>query len=385
MLHSITNYRVYIETIPAPTKFSHMLSTNKTEPGWTILNSSKSRYTSIMQTPKYTCFGREEGDVEFFDQELCGTTKIFEKTFDSLESENINKYINAMAYMDNGGVTGTLFSGNDIHIKAVQVRADASTLDISNGTATSNLRFVSEKLCQNVHTYILRSLSVSSCSEYLISSDYIKINLWNPQKLDSFYNIVDIKSQLTNGVVFVINVSHFSPFSDSIFGYSTSNGRLVLNDTSITPKSEPVVDILLEKVEGIRSISDFSFLDENRIVTRTMNNVSMFDIRNTKTEVFSIELERDAKMLNKLNNESAIYERFSIAKNGGRVYTGSYFGSIYIIDTTNEECVEVSTREKREYVLENKIKMVAYNGKDLMCVMGDNTLVKYDIQGSNAL
>lgn len=362
-----------------------MSVSNKGESNWVLVNSSKSKYTSIMQIPEFTCVGREDGDVEFFGDALRERAKIFDRTFDSLESENIDRCVNAMAYLDNGGVVGTLFSGNDRDIKAVRVRNNAPTVEIYNGRLSPNLRFSSYRLCQNVHTYALSSMSINSSKEYLITSDYIKVNLWNPQTMTSFYNIVDIKSQLASGLVFVINASRFSPFSDNIFGYSTSNGRLVLNDTSIKPRSEPVQTYYLQNIEGIRSISDFSFVDDNSIITRTMNNVSLFDIRNPKKEVFSRNLVVEFAELNKLNSESAIYEKFGIVYHGGMAYTGSYFGTLYSVDISTGEYSEIQIHDKREFAPENKIKLVACNGRELMCVLGGRNLMRRNIERTDEI
>lgn len=354
--------------------FSH-----KDEQSPAIFTDPKGKYTSVLQTEGFTFLGREDGDVEVFNEVSKGRTKIFDKTFDPLENEDIDKHVNAMAYLNNGGVAGTLFAGNDRHIKAIQMRNDASTQNICNGRYSADFRFSPQKVCQNVHTYALSSMSISSSGEYLITSDYIKVNLWNPHTLSSFYNIVDIKSQLSCGLVFVINISKFSPFADSIFGYSTSNGKLVINDTSVTPRSGPVVTLSLQNIEGIRSISDFLFFDETLVVTRTMNNVSVFDMRNPKQEIYSRNLVTEPSELNILNSESAIYEKFGMASHGRRIYTGSYFGSIYSIDVAKEGCEEVQIRDKRECASENKVKLVAWNGKELVCILGDANLIRYPI------
>ncbi|ELA40931.1 uncharacterized protein VICG_02020 [Vittaforma corneae ATCC 50505] len=354
--------------------FSH-----KDEQTPAISTGPKGKYTSLLQTEGFTFLGREDGDVEVFNDVSKGRTRIFDKTFDPLENEDIDKHVNAMAYLSSGGVAGTLFAGNDRHIKTIQVRNDTSTRNICNGNYSENLRFSPQKVCQNVHTYALSSMSINSSGEYLITSDYIKVNLWNPLALNSFYNIVDIKSQLSCGLVFVINISKFSPFADSIFGYSTSNGRLIINDTSVTPRSESVASLSLQNIEGIRSISDFLFFDENLIVTRTMNNVSVFDMRNPKQEIYSRNLVTDLSELNILNSETTIYEKFGMVSHRGRVYTGSYFGSIYSIDISKNECEEVQIKDERECVPENKIKLIVWNGKELVCVIGDTKLVKYQM------
>lgn len=356
-----------------------MLLLNEDEQNPTMLNNSTSKYTSILQSNEYIFLGRDDGEVEIFNETSKGKCKIFEKTFDPLENEDIEKHINAMAYLDNGEISGTLFSGNDRHLKAIRVRNDTSTKKICDEEYSPSLRFTTLKACQNVHTYALSSISINMSKEYLITSDYIKVNLWNPHTFGNFYNIIDIKNQLLSGLVFVINVSKFSPFSDNIFGYSTSNGNLIMNDTTITPRSEPVLKLSLQNVEGIRSISDFSFLDENFIATRTMNNVSVFDLRNPGKVVFSHNLVSNVLELNALNNESAIYEKFGITNYKDMIFTGSYFGSIYSIDISSEKCLETQITNDRACLEENKIRLIAYDKQGLFCVLGDSQLVKHRI------
>lgn len=348
----------------------------KNKPNSTILTDFESKYTSIIQADRFTCLGREDGDIEIFNDQSKGRTKVFDKTFDALENEDVNGHINAMAYLDHGSIIGTLFAGNDRHIKAIRIRNDTSTMNICQDNPAPGFRFTTHKICQNVHTYALSSMSLSISREYLITSDYIKVNLWDPQTLGSFYNIVDIKPQLSNGLVFVINISKFSPNKDGLFGYSTSNGRLVLHDTAVAPRGEPVAHLTLQGTEGIRSISDFFFFDENLIVTRTMNNVAVFDVRNPQKELYSRDLVTNHSELNILNSESTIYEKFGIVGHNGRAYTGSYFGSIYSLDVQRNEYEEVQIREKRECVPESKVKMMVWNGKELVCALGETSIVK---------
>lgn len=343
----------------------------------------QSRYTekitSLLQTSDFTWIGREDGIVDFHSGTLKGSAKVFEVSFDCLESEDIKERINAMAVLEDGGVSSTLYGANERSIKLIQIRNDASTKSLCAGEYSSNFRITEKKYCQNIHSYILNSISINSSKEYLISADYLKINLWSPHHMDCFYNLVDIKSQLTGGAVFVINSCKFSPFSDTSFGYSTSNGFLKINDMSQAPKSEEVISFKNENTESIKSISDFSFLDQNMLISRSMNNLSVFDMRNPKSTVFSKDLIKNPSELNELNTGEAIYDKFKISTFNDTAYTGSYFGSVYSLNLLSTEIEEIQVSEKREYSIENKIKMITCNERGFSCVLGGK-LVEYSLE-----
>ncbi|KAM0681274.1 hypothetical protein GINT2_000473 [Glugoides intestinalis] len=336
------------------------------------------KITSVLQTKEFIWIGREDGIVDFQNDSLKGNVKVFEVAFDCLESEDIKERINAMVLLESGGTTNTLFAGNERCISIIKIRNNASTINICAENYSQNFRNIESKCCSNVHSYILNSMSISSSNEYLLTSDYLKVNLWSPLAMNSFYNLVDIKTQLAGGLVFVINSSKFSPFSDNLFGYSTSNGLLKIHDISMAPKSEEAFCFKNQNTESIKSISDFSFINENTIITRSMNNVCVFDMRNPTKERYSKELITDIAELNMLNTSEAIYDKFRVVSCGNTAYTGSYFGSMYYFNVTNNEFSEIQINKQRMYCPENRVKMVVCNEEGFSCIFG-GALIAYKV------
>jgi serine/threonine-protein phosphatase 2A regulatory subunit B len=82
----------------------------------------------------------------------------------------------------------------------------------------------------NAHAYHINSISVNSDGETFISSDDLRINLWNLNIQDQSFNIVDIKPANMEELTEVITAAEFHPLSCNWFMYSTSKGTIKLAD-----------------------------------------------------------------------------------------------------------------------------------------------------------
>ena len=76
----------------------------------------------------------------------------------------------------------------------------------------------------NLHIYNINSISLTENEEYLISSDDLRINLWNSFKPNTPYNLIDLKPKDLENLYEVITSCQFHPFLDYQFIYSTSQG-----------------------------------------------------------------------------------------------------------------------------------------------------------------
>lgn len=326
------------------------------------------RVTSLLKTEDALWIGREDGLVEIINGPMTGLIKAFDLEFDCLENEDIKEKINSMALMTDGGVNNILFVGNEKNLKVFQIRNDVSTLSICNREFTDKFRINEIDSCKNVHSYILNSISLNASRDFMITSDYIKVNLWRPGRLESTFSLIDIKSQIASGCIYVINTSKFSPYQDSVFGYSSSSGELSLNDISISPKSQKIQSFRNSYTQSIKSISDFVFIDSNFILTRSMNNLCLFDQRNSKKEVYITELVTSTDEQNMLNSCDAVYDRFKLDCSGHMAYTGSYNGSVYCFDLLNSSLEEINVIDGVKSLNENKIKNVAAENEGFSCV-----------------
>jgi serine/threonine-protein phosphatase 2A regulatory subunit B len=82
----------------------------------------------------------------------------------------------------------------------------------------------------NAHAYHINSISVNSDGETFISSDDLRIHLWNLNIQDQSFNIVDIKPANMEELTEVITAAEFHPQSCNWFMYASSKGTIKLAD-----------------------------------------------------------------------------------------------------------------------------------------------------------
>jgi serine/threonine-protein phosphatase 2A regulatory subunit B len=82
----------------------------------------------------------------------------------------------------------------------------------------------------NAHAYHINSISVNSDGETFISSDDLRINLWNLNIQDQSFNIVDIKPANMEELTEVITAAEFHPQRCNWFMYASSKGTIKLAD-----------------------------------------------------------------------------------------------------------------------------------------------------------
>lgn len=89
---------------------------------------------------------------------------------------------------------------------------------------------VPRRVYANAHAYHINSISVNSDGETYISSDDLRINLWNLNIQDQSFNIVDIKPANMEELTEVITAAEFHPLSCNWFMYASSKGTIKLAD-----------------------------------------------------------------------------------------------------------------------------------------------------------
>lgn len=338
-------------------------------------------------TDKITCLigrgerifmGREDGVIECVSATATYQLPIFVREFDALENDTIREQIIAVECLPSGGIEDTLFIGNEKSICAMRLRPDLSTLQICRGDPSEQFRTISERRCHNVHSYVMNALSMSTGESMLLSSDFLRINLWSPTRMDKYFTLVDLKAQSSFSVIsYVINTLKFSPFSDEQFVWATSSGELHLHDTSMSPKSQRVATMRVGSTNLPRSVSDFAFVDENLIAARSLNCVFLSDIRNTSSPVLSRELLSEPADLELMSSGEAIYQTFKITTDGVTAYTGSCFGSVFTVNLLTSEAEELLVAPTRKFCIEERIRHIVQNGTGFVCAY-DGTLVRYD-------
>lgn len=96
--------------------------------------------------------------------------------------------------------------------------------------ATPELRASPRRVYANAHAYHINSISLNSDGETFMSVDDLRINLWNLERSDSSFNIVDIKPENMEELTEVITAADFHPHECNLFAYSSSRGTVKLAD-----------------------------------------------------------------------------------------------------------------------------------------------------------
>merc|ERR1719309_1064068 len=86
------------------------------------------------------------------------------------------------------------------------------------------------RVFSNAHTYHINSISVNSDLQTYISTDDLRVNLWNLEITDRSFNIVDIKPANMEELTEVITAVEFHPNQCNTFVYSSSKGTIRLCD-----------------------------------------------------------------------------------------------------------------------------------------------------------
>jgi len=229
------------------------------------------------QTGNYLATGDKGGRVVLFERNETKKTceykfhtefQSHEPEFDYLKSLEIEEKINKIKWCKRQNQSHYLLSTNDKTIKlwkvfekSLKVVAENNlSSELTPGGASgangggpvrypnqhfrsvADLKFprmthhdtvvaaVPRKVYANAHAYHINSISVNSDGETFISSDDLRINLWNLNIQDQSFNIVDIKPANMEELTEVITAAEFHPTSCNWFMYASSKGTIKLAD-----------------------------------------------------------------------------------------------------------------------------------------------------------
>ncbi|CRK30239.1 hypothetical protein BN1723_014349, partial [Verticillium longisporum] len=166
----------------------------------------------------------------------------------------------------------------------------------------------------NAHAYHINSISVNSDGETFISSDDLRINLWNLNIQDQSFNIVDIKPANMEELTEVITAAEFHPQSCNWFMYASSKGTIKLAD-----------------------MRESALCDQHA-------KFKIWDINMERQPVKTIPIHEHLRprLCDTYENDS-IFDKFEVVFSGDakNVMTGSYNNNFMIYPTDPEKEVEV--------------------------------------------
>ncbi|CAD6505715.1 BgTH12-01202 [Blumeria graminis f. sp. triticale] len=205
----------------------------------------------------------------------------------------------------------------------------------------------------NAHGYHVNSISVNSDGETYISSDDLRINLWNLNIQDQSFNIVDIKPANMEELTEVITSSQFHPQSCNWFMFASSKGVVKLADmreSALCDRHSKQFDFEEDPAtrsffsEIITSISDVRFSHDGRyILSRDYLTVKIWDVNMERQPIKTIPIHEHLRprLCDTYENDS-IFDKFEVVFSGDdkNVMTGSYDNNFMIYPTDPEKKVE---------------------------------------------
>ncbi|KAI0140169.1 UAA transporter family-domain-containing protein [Hypoxylon sp. NC0597] len=206
----------------------------------------------------------------------------------------------------------------------------------------------------NAHAYHINSISVNSDGETFISSDDLRINLWNLNIQDQSFNIVDIKPANMEELTEVITAAEFHPISCNWFMYASSKGTIKLADMRESALCDQHAKLFEQEEdpssrsffsEIISSISDVRFSYDGRyILSRDYLTVKIWDVNMERQPVKTIPIHEHLRprLCDTYENDS-IFDKFEVVFSGDakNVMTGSYNNNFMIYPSDPDKEIEV--------------------------------------------
>ncbi|KAL5116972.1 protein phosphatase 2A regulatory subunit cdc55 [Pleosporales sp. CAS-2024a] len=272
--------------------------------------------------------------------------KVFEKSLKVVAENNLSHELTP-----GGGVAG---GGGPVRNPNAHFR-NATDLKLPRLTHHDTVvAAVPRKTYANAHAYHINSISVNSDGETFISSDDLRINLWNLNIQDQSFNIVDIKPANMEELTEVITAAEFHPISCNWFMYASSKGTIKLADMresalcdqhakQFEQEEDPSSRSFFSEI--ISSISDVRFSHDGRyILSRDYLTVKIWDVNMERTPVKTIPIHEHLRprLCDTYENDS-IFDKFEVVFSGDakNVMTGSYNNNFMIYPSDPEKDTEV--------------------------------------------
>ena len=201
----------------------------------------------------------------------------------------------------------------------------------------------------NLHNYHINSISCAANGETLLSSDDLKIYLWDLELNKIAYNVVDLKPDNFEELSEVITSAQFNPNNDSLLIYSTSKGIIKLGDLRLRSNCDTGC-ITFEDSQStaqknfftdiVASISDIQYSQNGQYVfSRDFLNTKIWDVKMPKKPVQTIPIFEPLKSkLCELYENEGIFDKFSISlsKDANYFMTGLFNSNFHICDRNGD-------------------------------------------------
>ena len=287
-----------------------------------------------------------------------------EPEFDYLKSLEIEEKINCIKWCRGTSSSRFLLSSNDKTIRLWKIYRRQS-LDFSNFNLANNgiggscartlkvptvkhndpeITAIPRRVFSNAHMYHINSLSANSDGETYLSSDDLRINLWNMEVSDHSFNIVDIKPENMEELTEVITAASFHPSHCNLFMYASSRGCIKLADMRQSALCDAYAKTFEHGNDGeksffseiIASISDAKFTPDGRyLISRDYLTLKIWDVNMEARPVKVIPIHEHLRSkLVEVYESDNIFDKFecAVSGTGDHVATGSYNNLFHIYD-----------------------------------------------------
>eukprot|EP01121_Diplochlamys_sp_Union-15-3_P018487 TRINITY_DN6726_c0_g4_i2.p1 TRINITY_DN6726_c0_g4~~TRINITY_DN6726_c0_g4_i2.p1 ORF type:complete len:481 (+),score=72.48 TRINITY_DN6726_c0_g4_i2:52-1494(+) len=314
--------------------------------------------------------------------------KSHDSEFDFLTSMEIEEKINMIRWYPFSSHTPLMMTCNDKTVKLFKMFEKITTRD---GEKKSEVQVVNKLTYEGAHSYNINSISFNSDGETWISSDDLRINLWNINIAKEAFSVVDIKPENMDDLSEVITSSCFHPQLCNILIYGTSKGSLRLGDLrdhALCSKYAKIYEETDNDIGGffqelVTTISDVKFSKDGRFIcARDYLTMKVWDLRSEKKPVKTIKFnEHLVSKLCDLYESDSIFDKFECCwnQNSLQLLTGSYNNNVYICDVFGDtpeikvlSAVKPGHSLNTEYTLDSsqKVLHVDWHPKTSLVALG---------------
>ncbi|XP_064874285.1 serine/threonine-protein phosphatase 2A 55 kDa regulatory subunit B beta isoform-like isoform X1 [Oncorhynchus nerka] len=388
-------------------------------PPTTILSSTCHTEADVISTVEFNpsgellATGDKGGRVVVFQREqetksepqrrgeynVYSTFQSHDPEFDYLKSLEVEEKINKIRWLPQQNAAYFLLSTNDKTVKLWKIRErdrrpEGYNLKDEDGrirhpSTITSLRVpvlqnsdlmveaTARRVFSNAHTYHINSISVNSDFQTYISTDDLRVNLWNLEITDQSFNIVDIKPCNMEDLTEVITAAEFHPQQCNTLAYSSSRGSVRLCDMRkqalcdthckfFEDPEDPSTRSFFSEI--ISSISDIKFSHSGRfLMTRDYLTVKVWDL-NMETrpiQTYQVHDYLRGKLCSLYEND-CIFDKFECVWNGSDsvIMTGSYNNFFRMFDRNTKKDVTLeASRENSKPRAILKPRKVCVGGK----------------------
>lgn len=209
----------------------------------------------------------------------------------------------------------------------------------------------------NAHAYHINGVSLASDCETMLSSDDLRVNLWNVNVTTQSFNIVDMKPENMEELAEVITCSKMHPVAPHLFLYATSRGHVHMGDMRAAALCDQNARVFFEEEDPashnffsdmLAQVSDVAFSPCGRyVLSRDYMMLRVWDLNMEAHPLKTIPVHETLRSkLAGLYEHDFLLDKFQCcwSPDSEFLLTGSYGNNFHIFDRNGrvDTCIEAS-------------------------------------------